>query len=239
MTDFVFLVSYPRSGNTWFRLLIANIQHPEELRTYHFIDRDKMVPDIHQHYTWEEMEKKEFDWSPIFVKSHFCFHPAYMMFPIIYIYRDVRDVAISYFHFHYRENAGLSFEEYLEKKFIPGKEPFGGWKEHINYWLIKENSLMFYPVKYEDFLINTKECLMEVFEFLNLHYEEKVIEEAIERTRFDRLKSIAEKDGVHRKILGLRGKSGGWKEVFSEKMLGKIWDYAGEEMEKLGYHQEG
>ena len=41
----VFLVSYPRSGNTWFRFLVANALHPETEVSFASIPR--LVPDIY------------------------------------------------------------------------------------------------------------------------------------------------------------------------------------------------
>src|SRR5436309_14565785 len=41
--DDTFIVSYPRSGNTWTRFLLANLLHPAEPATFLIIER--MVPD--------------------------------------------------------------------------------------------------------------------------------------------------------------------------------------------------
>ena len=43
--DDTFIVSYPRSGNTWTRFLIANLIHPNEPVTLQNIER--IVPDTH------------------------------------------------------------------------------------------------------------------------------------------------------------------------------------------------
>src|SRR5215471_15987144 len=42
--DDTFIVSYPRSGNTWTRFLIASLLHPNEAVTFSNIDR--FIPDI-------------------------------------------------------------------------------------------------------------------------------------------------------------------------------------------------
>ncbi len=41
--DDTFLVSYPRSGNTWTRFLIANLMYPAECVTFANIER--LIPD--------------------------------------------------------------------------------------------------------------------------------------------------------------------------------------------------
>lgn len=41
--DDTFVVSYPRSGNTWTRFLIANLVHPDE--EVSFANIEKLIPD--------------------------------------------------------------------------------------------------------------------------------------------------------------------------------------------------
>ncbi|MGH9453777.1 MAG: hypothetical protein ACRD2O_07390, partial [Terriglobia bacterium] len=45
LPDDIFLVSFPKSGNTWTRFLIGNLVHPEELITFANVSR--IVPDIY------------------------------------------------------------------------------------------------------------------------------------------------------------------------------------------------
>src|SRR5437660_7753546 len=85
--DDVFVVSYPRSGNTWTRFLIANLLHPEEPAT--FLNIGRLVPDA-------EVQSSRYMRgipSPRVIKSHTYFDPRYPR--VIYIVRDPRDVAPS------------------------------------------------------------------------------------------------------------------------------------------------
>jgi hypothetical protein len=41
--DDTFLVSYPRSGNTWTRFLIANLAYPHE--SVSFLNIERLIPD--------------------------------------------------------------------------------------------------------------------------------------------------------------------------------------------------
>jgi len=235
MNKIVWLVSYPRSGNTWLRLLMANIQYPEEVRSYQFIDAKRKIPDIHQHYSIAELKQRNFDRSPIFVKSHYKFLSEYFEFPSIYLYRDVRDVSISYYHFHYTKYERLSFDNYLDFVFIPGREIFGGWDSHVNLWLNESPSFNFFAIRYEDFFYNTKDILIDAFRFLNLNYDGDVIDEAIRRTQFENLKKLAQKDGVHKKLLGLRGKPRGWKEILTSRQINVLNEKYGSLLKCLGY----
>src|SRR5438132_14035201 len=88
--DDVFIVSYPRSGNTWIRFLLANLLAPHETITFRNIE--DYVPDIHKSASalagWQGHR---------YLKSH---HPYYDSYPrFIYIYRDGRDALVSYYHY--------------------------------------------------------------------------------------------------------------------------------------------
>src|SRR5437588_5980082 len=86
--DDVFIVSYPKSGNTWARFLIGNLFHDDEPVT--FANVEERVPSIYVH------PDRALRRLPRILKSHECFDPRYRR--VIYIVRDPRDVAVSYYH---------------------------------------------------------------------------------------------------------------------------------------------
>ena len=86
--DDTFIVSYPKSGNTWMRFLIGNYLTGNECS---FENCHLITPDIHMNP--EQCEKID---RPRFIKSHAPFLPQYPK--VVYIVRDVRDVVVSYYH---------------------------------------------------------------------------------------------------------------------------------------------
>jgi hypothetical protein len=89
--DDTFIVSYPRSGNTWTRFLVANLLHPAEPATFANIER--WVPDTEA----QSSRYMRSIPSPRTIKSHSYFDPRYPR--VIYVVRDPRDVVLSYYDF--------------------------------------------------------------------------------------------------------------------------------------------
>jgi Sulfotransferase domain len=89
--DDTFLVSYPKSGNTWMRFLIANLLQQDP--PVGLLDADCLIPIV------DGKSKRFFDEmkSPRIIKSHFSFIPAYKR--VIYVVRDPRDVVMSQYHY--------------------------------------------------------------------------------------------------------------------------------------------
>src|ERR687888_658228 len=85
--DDVFLTSFPKSGNTWTRFLVANLIHPHEPVT--FLNIEHIIPE-------PELQSRRFLSKcprPRVLKSHSPFDPQYKR--VVHIVRDPRDVALS------------------------------------------------------------------------------------------------------------------------------------------------
>jgi len=88
--DDILLASYPQSGNTWLRFLIANLLHP---------DREVSFGDLHQLILDPDVTvKRDFDRAqrPRIITSEGSFDPRYRR--TIYLVRDPRDVVLSQYY---------------------------------------------------------------------------------------------------------------------------------------------
>ena len=144
--DDVFIVSYPRSGNTWVRFLIANLLAPDEKITFRNIEN--YVPSIYK--SADTLDTRE---GRRYIKSH---NPCYELYPkLIYVYRDGRDALVSYYYYAMGKNVfSGTFEDFI---FSPFVEQFTSWKEHIT--RAREFASK-YPdriliLRYEEMLIST------------------------------------------------------------------------------------
>ena len=78
--DDIFLVSYPRSGNTWTRFLLGNLIDQNDLVTFSNIE--SRIPEIY--FNRDRFLRQLL--RPRMLKSHECFQPHYPR--VIYIVRD-------------------------------------------------------------------------------------------------------------------------------------------------------
>src|SRR5579884_4296147 len=128
--DDVFLVSYPRSGNTWTRFLIGNLIYDGDPIT--FANVEARIPEIHLFPDWKLRSLPR----PRVLKSHEYFHPRYRT--TIYIVRDPRDVAVSTYHYSIKRRTIPEDQPIADfiPRFLKGEffVDWGTWAEHVASW---------------------------------------------------------------------------------------------------------
>src|SRR5262249_22555714 len=146
--DDTFIVSYARSGNLWTRFLVANLVHPDiEVRLSNI---EELVPDTCNQSNRALLRTPR----PRYIKSHQYFDHRYRR--IVYVVRDPRDVALSYYHFQrkYRQiDDADPLERYVEDfiKGTLGSEDWGTWKENVASWVsTRGGDSNFLLLRYED-----------------------------------------------------------------------------------------
>jgi hypothetical protein len=190
--DDVFILSFPKSGNTWTRFLIANLVYPETPADFSNINR--LTPDP------EALSKRELARmpQPRIVKSHQYFDPRYKR--VIYVVRDPRDVALSQFHFHRKR--GLIEDGYPPERFVARfvageTSPYGSWGENVASWLAtRQNRPGFLLLRYEDMLEDAAHELNKVASFLEIPPDAERIANAVRRSAADEMRKL-EKSQAH------------------------------------------
>lgn len=181
-----FLVSYPKSGNTWLRFIVASLTFPK--KNIDFNNIEFLIPDIYLH---NNLKLLSFN-SPRILKSHEYFDPRYKK--VIYIVRDPRDVVISYWFHHKKkflipEDAAINdfFEEFMAGRL----DPFGTWKENVQSWLcVKRNSPQFLLLRYEDLIDSPYEQISLISKHLEISTSENAIREVIQKTSFEKMQLL-------------------------------------------------
>lgn len=221
LPDDIFLVSYPKSGNTWTRFLLGNLMNPDERITFANVER--RVPDI---YARSKQSLKRIP-RPRVIKSHECFDPRYRR--VIYIVRDPRDVAVSCYHYDRKgRNIPDDFpvHTYVTTRFMKTDEYFGTWGEHAGSWLVNSKNIFqltrlkggflgtpgswgenvmswlgarghdrqFLLVRYEDLLDDTHREMTRIAEFLELNASADRISRAVELSSADNMRKLEARD---------------------------------------------
>jgi len=240
--DDTFVVSYPRSGNTWTRFLIANLLHPNQ--NVSFANIERLIPDTSS----QSNRALKATPRPRIIKTHQYFDHRYGK--IIYIVRDPRDVALSYYDFQrkYRQvEDGYPLERYVDD-FVTGKlisTDWGTWGENVASWIFTRGKRKdFLLLRYEDMVKDTTLQLARMGTFLGIEAEPEGLQRAIERSSADRMRELENLESDqwvatknHRKdIPFVRGaKSGGWRASLPESCVRQIEMTWGGLMTTLGY----
>ncbi|GAB4293412.1 MAG: sulfotransferase domain-containing protein [Ignavibacteriaceae bacterium] len=205
--DDTFIVSYPRSGNTWVRFLLGNYLFGEK---FDFLSREKFIPAIKGNTNRDLLKTPR----PRMLKSHSLFYKRYPK--VIYLLRDPRDVMISHFIWSSknlpkkRKIANYNFETYAEL-FFTGDFPFGRWDEHVQGWTSNSSLIRngFLLVKYEDLKSDTFNYFTKIIKFLNLEYDEMKVKTAIDNSSFQKMKQLeSAQQEQSKKVLPRTGKTG-------------------------------
>jgi len=238
--DDTFLVSYPKSGNTWTRFLVANLIHRDEAVT--FANIESIVPDCVKN-TRRQLARIP---RPRIVKSHEYFDSRYRK--VMYIVRDPRDVVVSYYHFHLKTRViadGYPLEVYVSR-FIAGElDGYASWRDNVVSWLAtRQHSESFLFLRYEDMMEDPVAELRKIAAFLGLERTPEELARAVERSSAERMRELERKQAdvwvntkkTRKDIPFVRtATTGGWKQTLPATLAGKIESAWGPTMQDLGY----
>jgi len=245
--DDIFLVSYPRSGNTWTRFLLGNLIFSGGPVTFSNIE--SRIPEI---YFNRDRAMRRLS-RPRVLKSHECFQPHYRR--VIYIVRDPRDVAVSYYH-HNMKARNIP-DDYPMNSFVPRfiagefDRKFGSWQDNVLSWIsLRQKDPGFLLLRYEDMKCDTACELAKVVAFLErcsfrkIDSGKEALQRAIELSSPERMRAL-EKQEASRWVLTKNTRSdkpfvrsatsGKWKSHLAPESVAAIESAWGELMLEIGY----
>jgi hypothetical protein len=245
--DDVFLVSYPRSGNTWTRFLLGNLISQKDPVTFSNIE--SRIPEI---YFNPDRELRALP-RPRMLKSHECFQPQYPH--VIYIVRDPRDVAISFYHHNVK--ARNIPDDYPMTSFVPRfiegefDQKFGSWRDNVLSWTsVRGDSPNFMMLRYEEMKRDTAGALVQVVDFLERCSFRKIdssrttLQTAIELSSPERMRALEKEEAANwvltkktrsDKPFVRTAKAGGWKTELAPESAEMIESAWGDLMQSMGY----
>jgi len=238
--DDIFLVSYPRSGNTWIRFLLGTLISGEKIDWHNM---ESGIPDIYRNTNKELLKVNR----PRFLKSHHPYEKKYNK--VVYLVRDVRDVILSYYNFHLKFKQEIdpikSMDQFIEKFIMGDLDDFGTWKGNVDSWISNNYQIKngFLLVKYEELKDDTFKCVKDILSFINVNRKDEEINNAIEWCSFNNMKKMEKRqqdvklfsNSDNKKDFMRSGKSGDWKEIFNETQIEKINIKYSRTLIELGY----
>lgn len=238
----VYLVSYPKSGNTWMRYLLAYAIWPEN-NQLDLRDMASLIPSYGIPYDAEMMLKEDSPCNKLknrIIKQHFPYNNQAKKFTnkVVYICRDGRDALVSYWYYcNQRDGTNIPLAEFIKKSSEHG---YGPWRNHVMSWLespVKEKII----VRYEDMLDNPELSLRNVLEFLDLYNDTEQVSTAVKKASFGAMRSIEQNksfglDELKNVTFVRKGKSGEWENEFQDKDLESFCSYHGKGILTLGYN---
>lgn len=163
----LWIASYPRSGNTFLRIILENIFHLPSFSMYYIEGENHPDPSAE---TLEQAPLLPRDWRDFLmdaaelpvvpIKTHDL--PSDQA-PAIFVARDGRAAIHSYFHYHKK----FAFEQPSLTEVIAGACQFGSWSDHYWGWRPKTrpNTLV---LGYEELVAHPHEVIPRLAEFLNI-----------------------------------------------------------------------
>lgn len=229
----VYLSSFPRSGNTWFRKMLIDYSACLEAAKSSQIQSDllprgNLVPDIYQHDIRETKAFHASTGAMRIIKTH---EPLLMKSDstdqkrrTIYLVRHPADCLISYFHFRktLRKNIKASLNEFLS-------ECSTQWLENVSYHLefAKHNPSRIHFTTYEKSLLAPRQTLKEMLEFLGITINQEALDNTVARNTFEQVSEQKKKSPESMKKFFRQGQSGtGYRELSPaerEKIGVELW----------------
>nr|DBA17279.1 TPA: hypothetical protein GDO54_002753 [Pyxicephalus adspersus] len=231
--DDVVISTYPKAGTTWTSEIVDMIYcggDPEKCKRDTIYNRvpylEFRIPNMPT-----GVELLEGRPSPRLLKTHL---PIQLMpesfwdkkSKVIYIARNAKDVAVSYYFFHNMVKALPDpgpWDIFLDS-YMKGYVCYGSWHDHVKGWWEKRYDHNILYLFYEDLKENPKREIRKMLQFLEIKMTDDIVEKIVHHTSFEEMKN---NDMVNYKTIAndvldqttttfmRKGLAGDWKNYFT------------------------
>ena len=240
-SDDVWVATYPRSGTTWTQQIVRSIRS----QCYKNLQIDELritlaIPFLeaaNSDFIPYKIDLATMD-RPRAFKSHMpydrmpCGLPKDTPCKYIYVARNPKDMAVSYFYHYFSTKAAenMTFDKFFSALFS-GQVYYGDYFEHVlSWWEHKDDDNVLF-LKYEDLKNDTKAAIVKIADFIEVKLTEEAIESVLEMSSFSSMRQnpttnyewIPPKMSHPSKTPFIRkGVVGGWKDHFTSEQSSMI-----------------
>ncbi|XP_075035067.1 sulfotransferase 1 family member D1-like [Mixophyes fleayi] len=196
--DDLLICTYPKSGTTWMSEivdLIRNGGETEKSQNKAIFDRVPFLECVGSTMPSGTELLDKLDFRRV-IKTHLPISILPETFlekncKVIYVARNPKDVAVSYYHFYrmsYRHPEPGTWDEFLNS-FMEGKVSFGSWSSHVKgWWKMRQQRDILY-LFYEDMQEDPRREIKKVMKFLGKDLSDEVLEKIHQNSSFQAMKN--------------------------------------------------
>ncbi|XP_056381985.1 sulfotransferase 2B1-like isoform X2 [Hyla sarda] len=184
----VVIVTFPKSGTTWMQEILTLIYSKGDPAIAKSVPNWVRAPWLEHTYFKDTLKDEE---GPRIITTHL---PSDTLAPalqkskakVIYIVRNPKDVAVSFYYFHkmakFLPETG-SFPEFLEC-FLEGKVYYGSWFDHVKGWYGQKKNLDIIYLTYENMHKDLRRSIKKVCGFLGCPMYSEEVDKVEQHCRF-------------------------------------------------------
>ena len=234
--DDVWVVAYPKAGTTWTQQIVRLIRHGGK-------DDGKVLSEsvpwlealshMYPHLKVDELP------LPRTFQSHFkydimpCGLPSETPCKYIYVARNPKDLAVSYYHHHrgfkQLHRVEAEWESFLEM-FASGQIHFGDYFDHVLSWWTHRSDDNVLFLKYEDMKKDLPSAVSQIAKFIGQELSSEVLDEITRKTIFAAMKDDPKANHSWTAHLRestaepfmRRGVVGDWRNMFTEEQSRRL-----------------
>ncbi|NES88383.1 tetratricopeptide repeat protein [Okeania sp. SIO2B9] len=190
----IFLASYPRSGNTWIRLLLSDVLL--QLQGFQTTTGGNIIPDAYKISINEWNNQINTKLKFRIIKTHeplFFQQTLELENRVFYLFRKPADCLCSYYYYSLRYEKNKEHDKGIDKFCLDNLER---WSSHVTtYMSCKEKSperIMF--VSYEKLSYNPVKVMNYIVELLGWENCQLICQKSVENQEFNKLKSLSKEE---------------------------------------------
>ena len=235
-SDDVWVVAYPKAGSTWTQQIVRLIHNDGDDDGKVLSESVPWLEALDHMYPHVKPEQLP---SPRIFQSHFmydnmpCGPPNTTRCKYIYVVRNPKDLAVSYYYHHRGFKklhlGGVQWEDFFES-FASGQAHFGDYFEHVLGWWAHRDDANVLFLKYEDMKKDLPTAVARIAKFIGKDLSSAVLDQIVVKTTFDKMKNdpkanhswTAHRRDPNEAPFMRKGVVGDWKHLFTEEQSKRI-----------------